>query len=278
MKFGYIPRKRSDKSKLWNAIYRLIYRLFGRPEFIRKLQAPLIFNFLKLQKGDKIVDLACGNAHFAYEIGQRGNFVIATDIKLHKEMMPKDSFPNLYLIQSDARYLPIRSKSIDKILMSSFLQMIEEDELVLKECYRILKEDGFIVLSVPTNYLYIPKLYHSNWICCKVRKILNLPKKYEMLLSGLNHFFGVTGKGYYSLHNLKRLINQQGLDMEQYEYCPNKIGSFIFEFFLLLRYSNPAKRKIFWTIMFVFFPLEIIDRIFFKENKGCEIILKAHKI
>jgi len=277
MRFGYIPLERDDKSRLWNIIYRLVYRVFGRPEYLRVLQAPLIFELLDIQKKDRVVDLACGKAHFAYEAAKTAKSVIATDIKLFRERIPEDKMPNLQLIEADARKLPVEDESIDKVLMSSFLQMIPEDELVLQQCHRILKPDGILVLSVPTDYLYIPKLYHSGWIRRKIRSIFRLPAEYSSFLSDLNRFFEVTGKGYYSLSALVDLINGQGFVIERYEYCPRKTGSFIFEIFLLLMYRMPRKSRFFWALMFLFRPLGLIDRLLPKETKGCEIILKARK-
>ena len=275
MGFGYIPREKPNKSKLWNKVYQLIHILFGFQSYLRRLQSPVFFKFLEAKKEDKVVDLACGKAHFAYEIAKRGITVIATDIKLPIEGMPKSDLPISFL-QCDANRLPIKDESVNKILMSSFLQMVKEDEIVLEECHRILKKEGILVLSVPTDYLYIPKLYHWNWICRKLKNLLNLPEKYEMFLANLNDSFGVKGKGYYSPSELKNLITKKGFIAEQYEYSPKRIGTFIYEFLLLIYYLL-GKRKIVYAGMFLFYPLGLMDNFLFKNSKGCEIILKARK-
>lgn len=278
MKFGYIPKYNNEKSKIWNAIYHFIYSIIGMPEYLRKLQAPLIFEYLDIKKKDKILDLGCGKGHFAYEIAKRADSVIAVDLILDKERTPQNELLNLSFTKGDARYLEIRNKSIDKILMSSFLQMIKEDELILDKCSKILKKDGILVLSVPTDYCYIPKLYYNNWICKKIRRLFNMPEKYKAFLFNLNKIFNVKGKGYYSLSYLNNLLSRKGFIIEKYEYCPKKIGSFIFEFFLLFIHLFPKKSRMFWISMILFYPLGLIDNIFFKKKKGCEIILKAYKI
>jgi len=276
MRFGYIPKNRPDKNRLWNITYRLIHLLFGFPSYLRRLQAPVLFKFLDVHKCDTIVDLACGKGHLAYEIAKKGPVTMALDIDLSaKETIP-DKLPNFSFVRSDARYLPFPSESVDKIIMSSFLQMLEDDELVLGECHRVLKENGILVLSVPGDYLYVPKLYRPNWICRKLRSSLNLPEKYMAFLSDLNNLFGVKGKGYYSLSELKDLITKQGFVVDKYEYCPRMIGSFIYEFLLSIYYASERK-KILYAGMFLFYPLGLIDKLLPRNNKGCEIILKARK-
>jgi len=276
MRFGYIPKNRFDRSRLWNKAYRLTHILFGFPSYLRRLQAPVLFKFLEAKKKDKVLDLACGKGHFAYEIAKKGITTIAVDIKLSIDEIPNNKM-SISFLQCDAKYLPIMNKSVDKILMSSFLQMVKEDNLILEECHRILKKNGLLVLSVPTDYLYIPKLYHSNWIYRKLKNLLNLPEKYENFLSELNNSFGVEGKGYYSLSELKDLIAKEGFIIEQYEYSPKRIGSFIYEFLLSIYYAL-EKKKILYAGMFLFYPLGLIDNFLFKKSKGCEIALKARKI
>lgn len=276
MRFGYIPKNRSDKNRLWNEAYRLMFMLFGFPSYLRRLQAPVLFKFLGVKKEDKIVDLACGKGHFAYEIAKRGITVIATDIKSPIDEMPKSEFL-INFLQCDAKYLPIENESVDKILMSSFLQMVREDKLILRECRRILKKNGLLVLSVPTEYLYIQKLYHSNWICRTLKNMLNFPEKYEMLLSDLNDSFGVKGKGYYSLLEIKDLMVEEGFLIKRYEYCPKRIGSFIYEFLLSIYYAL-GKKNLLYAGMFLFYPLGLTDIFFPKKSNGCELLLKARKI
>lgn len=275
MRFGYIPKNRFDKSRLWNKAYRLTHILFGFPSYIRRLQAPVLFKFLEAKKKDKVLDLACGKGHFAYEIAKKGITTIAVDIKLSIDEIPNNKLPISFL-QCDAKYLPIKNKSIDKILMSSFLQMVKEDKLILEECHGILKKNGLLVLSVPMDYLYIPKLYRSNWIYRKLKNLLNLPKEYRMFLSDLNSSFGVEGKGYYSLSELKDLIAKAGFIVEQYAYSPKRIGTFIYEFLLSIYYVL-GKNKFLYASMFLFYPLGLIDNPLCKNSKGCEIVLKARK-
>ena len=156
--------------------------------------------------------------------------------------------------------------------------MLKEDKLILKECHRILKRNGLLVLSVPEDYLYIRQLYHSNWICKKIRNLLNMPEEYEMFLSDLNRLFGVKGKGYYSLSELTDLIIKEGFTIEKYDYCPKKIGSFLFEFMLSIHYAL-SKRKLLPPYTFLFYPLaSVFDDFLPKNSKGCEILLKAKKM
>ena len=55
----------------------------------------------------------------------------------------------LYVIQSDARALPFESETYDAVICSDTLEHIDQDFIVTYELHRVLKRNGYFLVSVP---------------------------------------------------------------------------------------------------------------------------------
>lgn len=53
--------------------------------------------------------------------------------------------------QQDISKLPEADNTVDRIVMSHVLEHLEDPTKVLKECYRVLKPGGAVVIAVPDN-------------------------------------------------------------------------------------------------------------------------------
>ena len=85
---------------------------------------------------------------------------------------------------------PFALERFDKILLSSVLQMVEDDKTLLQECRRILKRKGTLVLSVPTEYVHLKRLNYFK--------------------SQLKKKFGALGKAYYDYNKVVGLLLNEG--------------------------------------------------------------------
>jgi len=102
------------------------------------------------QIGDKILDLCCGTGTLTTLIGERLNasgIVIGIDyshemIELAREKI-KD-IPNVKYQVGDGRYLPFKNLTFDKVFICMALhEMLTNDrKMVIKEMYRVLKNEG----------------------------------------------------------------------------------------------------------------------------------------
>jgi len=124
---------------------------------------------LEVKKGEKIVDLACGQGYFSNEFAKVGVKVIGVDISSELiEIAKKNSRVEFHI--SEAHNLSfIKDGSIDKVLIILSLQNIENANDVIKEVSRVLKPNGklFIVLNHPA--FRIPK--QSSWGWDDVKKV-----------------------------------------------------------------------------------------------------------
>ena len=150
--------------------------------------------------------------------------------------------------------------------------MVPRPELMLKECKRILKPDGRIIISVPNNYLFIPKIFERP-SKGYLRKFLGLDMDYKDFLTSLNSRFFVTGpKAYYSSEELEELLSQNGLSIISKKFSPGKVGSLFWEFSIIL--TNRFGNNIFF-ILFLFLPLAQALDFLFKSTESSEHIVET---
>ena len=248
MSFGYIPHKTPWKN--------VILKILGNPSMIRRIQAPVIMRMLNPQKDDVVLDAGCGSGFFAYEIAKICR-CIGIDWNISGNLShAMHKLPSVSYMKADVQNIPFSDKAFDKILLSSVLQMVEDDEALLKECYRVLKEDGILVLSVPIEYIYIKKL--------------------DELKDELIQMFGSRGKGFYGYDEVIELLQREGFEVMETEYAPKKLGSFIYETWLYFCYHTglPLFHPFYFPLLY---PIAYFDRFGSKRQKGNEVIIKARK-
>lgn len=249
MSFGYIPHKTPWK----NAILRIL----GNPNIIRRVQAPVIMRILNPKEKDFILDVGCGGGFISYEIAKTCK-CFGIDWNINQNLSyAMYKMPTVTYLKADVQKIPFKDETFHKILLSSVLQMVEDDEALSKECHRVLKEDGTIVLSVPIEYIYIPRL--------------------NKLKDKLIEMFGSQGKGFYEYSDVIELLQRRGFEIQETEYAPKRLGSFIYESWLYFCYR--ARLPLFHPFYFLLlYPIAYFDRFGNKEQKGNEIIIKARKV
>ncbi|HOH70186.1 MAG TPA: class I SAM-dependent methyltransferase [Sedimentibacter sp.] len=65
---------------------------------------------------------------------------------LAKEFNLQDKFE---FVQGDAANMPFENEAFDTIIMNDAMEHVDKPEMVLRECYRILKKDGKLYLNFP---------------------------------------------------------------------------------------------------------------------------------
>lgn len=101
-------------------------------------------------KGEKILDLGCGNGRLSEVLKENDIDYIGIDnsremIKIAKEKYPKEKF-----ILSDALRLPFKNNTFNKVFSLSVIQHIPSVELRIKffkEAYRVLESNGKLIVT-----------------------------------------------------------------------------------------------------------------------------------
>lgn len=241
--------------------------------FLRKLQYPVILRMLDPLPNESILDIGCGNGELVCEIAKKAKCLGVDLVGGRRKNIA--STKNAGFQIADAEGLPFEDGSFDKVILSSVLQMVNNDKNVLRESRRVLKHNGTMILSIPLDYLIIRRLYMlKGAIFGRIRRLLRLPLTYEGLKKQFIVKFGSKGKGYYAFDEIKALLNQTGFIISDVEYSPKRWGTIIYETMLIFcnRFRLPLYHRFYDRLMF---PLVYFDRFLSKRSPGCEIVIRA---
>jgi 2-polyprenyl-3-methyl-5-hydroxy-6-metoxy-1,4-benzoquinol methylase len=114
---------------------------------------PDVIRMLDAQKGDKILDVACGKGDYARQIAKNGAKVTGIDISkmidYAIETEKKEKLGINYL-QLNAENLldKFEKESFDKVLCNMALMDIEKLDVTLRNIASVLKENGIFVFSI----------------------------------------------------------------------------------------------------------------------------------
>lgn len=237
------------------------------------LQQPTIAELSDLRAGDVLLDIGAGPMNNAIALKKKLGkaWVIAIDLSFKATDRWWAQICGVQVVVADGCALPLHSSSANRILMSSLLQMVPDPSHLLKECLRVLKPDGHIVLSVPNHYQFIPKLLQST-IGSAVTRLLGLSYTHQRLVSQLNKLFGVGGpQGYYSTDELMELLRSSGFRITHHRYAPGRLGSLLWELGVLayLRFGNIA-----FHLLFLGYPFARFFDTVVRPTAGSEHIVR----
>jgi ubiquinone/menaquinone biosynthesis C-methylase UbiE len=136
-----------------------------------KIEVDFLEKELKLRKGAKIFDLACGHGRHTIELAKRGYLMTGQDINAsflkHAKQSAKKAGVEVNWIKSDVRQIPFENEfDIVLNLFTSFgyLESDEEDQKVLYQVAKVLHSNGSFVLDV-VNRERIVRIYsRKDWL------------------------------------------------------------------------------------------------------------------
>ena len=95
----------------------------------------------------KVLDLGCGSDVFTLMYFKE---YIESGIGID-EIIKMQSHDNLELIQQRIdKELPFEEKQFNMVITLAFIEHLEHPDIIIKECFRILEENGTLLLTTPS--------------------------------------------------------------------------------------------------------------------------------
>lgn len=161
---------------------------------MKREKVALISRLITL-KGKMIFDLGCANGVVSYHLKKLGGDWFHSDLDFDNVRSARGLLQQ-GLFQQPEDAIPLPAGSMDCVLCLDFLEHVDDDVAVIREIERVLKGGGQVVISTPIT--------GSFFFLNRLKKILGLtPEVYGHKREG------------YSLHQLSRILRQNGFVVEQ---------------------------------------------------------------
>lgn len=170
-----IPRLRRKKNGFTEILNNFLIKKKERK--LRQL-ASMYLAPTGVKTNDKILDVGCGKGELISRLFNMGYENVGGTDKYLPEAVNYDF--NVKVMKKD---LPeIESNSYDVVMMHHVLEHMFDPEEEIKECYRILKNNSFLIIRIPVKNFAWEK-YAENWVQLDAPRhfIIHTIKSMEML-------------------------------------------------------------------------------------------------
>lgn len=145
---------------------------------------------LKLQPGEKALDLGAGTGVSTQELARSGAFVVGVDISLGMLGVGRRTRPDVHLVAGDALALPFADNTFDAVTTSFVIRNVANTPAALRELARVTKPGGRLVIcefSHPTNAMFrrVYLQYLMRSLPAVARRVASNPDAYVYLAESI---------------------------------------------------------------------------------------------
>ncbi len=254
-----------------------------------KRRAKKVIEGLNLKKGERVLEVGCGNGYYLSLLNRLDLNLDLTGIDIDQPALTDAAKfigdEAVKLILAGGSKIPFPQNNFDKIVMSEVIEHVDDEEAVLKEVLRVLKKGG--ILSLTTCNIDYPFFWDPiNWI--------------------LQHLFGTHVKsgfwaGIWNQHTrlykkdqIEKLIKNAGFKIEQSESLTSwclPFNHYIVNLIAKLFYSNRLPKNLAKSmnkfqnnkqpvlVEIGFYLINLWDSLndLFPADSGVSIFIKAKK-
>ena len=110
-----------------------------------------ICDIAMLSEGDKALDYGCGTCILFPQMLEKGCMVIGLDLSYDMLHLCEPTSGNVLRVCADGCNAPFADNTFDSIICRGSIHHLPDLEKAFREIFRLLKEDGCLVFSEPSN-------------------------------------------------------------------------------------------------------------------------------
>lgn len=165
---------------------------------------------LELTKLDTSLDLGCGT-------GEAAEILVHTDqsaVDFSANMIEKvkNKHPNIKAFVADAESLPFENSNFNLVVALGLFEYIPSPNYALQEVNRVLKEDGFLIVSIP-NKASLFRKFRS------VENIITRPLKSLFSVNSSTSDIEKPFHQQWSQEDFTRILNTNEFQIESVQHC-----------------------------------------------------------
>ncbi len=101
---------------------------------------------IKKTKGLKVLDAGAGTGRLTAKLKEAGADLTALDISPDMLAILQQKLSDIEVVEGDMEDMPFEDESFDMVFSSMAMVHLKKPDLFLDECYRVLKDEGVLVL------------------------------------------------------------------------------------------------------------------------------------
>lgn len=107
------------------------------------------FLISEIGSGNKILDVACNDGYISEILKNNNNVVFGFDIAIKDIRIARKRGINVKYFKIGSGPFPYKDKQFDVVLLGDIIEHIFDTDEMLRECYRILKPKGKLIITTP---------------------------------------------------------------------------------------------------------------------------------
>jgi len=143
--------KRISKNAYARDYFKCHSRLLTDSYSYQSKRVKNIIQHLKRDKKGIILEAGCGSGGVLFELKKRGFSVYGIDFSYDAMSIVKKNDKNINVVCSDLYLLPFKDKVFDAVILSDVVEHLSTPRKVYKEIHRVLKSNGYIIVSTAPN-------------------------------------------------------------------------------------------------------------------------------
>lgn len=114
-----------------------------------------VLNMIKRYKGKSIqslLDIGTADGRMLDMLNQNLEISDSVGLDCSLELLQTNKNSGLILVQGDALQLPFSANTFDVVVAAAVIEHVLDVDIMLKECYRVLHNDGLCILTTPVPF------------------------------------------------------------------------------------------------------------------------------